>query len=335
MERSILSNVGNKFKVGVLVILSSVLLVFGLTMLGVLKYFSETYEFMTVIETSVQGLRKGSLVKYKGVPIGQVNKIQISNVDENVYVFMYFDPEAFSYDAVKEIQMRGGFSYFENELEKYVEQGMRCQLKYAGITGDLYVEVAIFDPAIYPPKEYVLPADHPPYMPSVPQLSFGDLMEAANKSLLNLTHIDFAKISGKLDTFLDSANSLIADKSVRHTLEQMKDATANLAEITDSLKKSITAQKTDNLISSIFDATNKLNSALDQVSAFVAELETTVKRSEIPETTDSMRDMMAEAKETMKRIDQLSESLKSLSDYLEENPNSIINGRKDVPVVKP
>lgn len=330
-----MSNVGNKFKVGVLVIISGVLLVFGLAMLGVMKYFYETYEFMTVIDSSVQGLRKGSLVKYKGVPVGQVTNIQISNSDDNVYVFMNFNPDAFSYEAGKEIKIKGGFSYFENELSKYVEKGMRCQLKYAGITGDLYVEVAMFDPLKYPSAEYSLPDDHPPYMPSVPQLSFGDLMDAANKSLLNLTNIDFAKISVKLDTFLESANALITDKSLKHTFEQIRDTTSNLADVSNVLKNAVTTEKTEGLISTIEKTSSNLNKALEDISQLTAQVNGTLGSSQIPETAESMRELMKEVKVTLARIDELSNSLRNLSDYIEQNPNSIITGRKDKPVVKP
>lgn len=65
-----MSNVGNKYKVGVLVIIAFTLLLLSLLSLGVVKYFRKTFEFYTIVESSVQGLEKGAKVKIKGVPVG-------------------------------------------------------------------------------------------------------------------------------------------------------------------------------------------------------------------------------------------------------------------------
>ncbi|HPN85127.1 MAG TPA: MlaD family protein, partial [Victivallales bacterium] len=65
--------------------------VISLISLGMLKYFRESYEFFTIVESSVQGLEKGAKVKLKGVTIGQVSKIQLAS-DRSVHIYMSFDP---------------------------------------------------------------------------------------------------------------------------------------------------------------------------------------------------------------------------------------------------
>jgi len=145
-----------------------------------MKYFYESYEFMTVIQTSVQGLSKGSLVKYQGVPIGQVTNIQISNIDDNVYVYMAFQPESFSRDDRNEIKLRGGISYLDDELKKLVENGMRCSSicrYYRGIIcGNSHVRSGKI-----PGYRIQIARGSPPCLPSIPQLSFGDLMETLHQ----------------------------------------------------------------------------------------------------------------------------------------------------------
>lgn len=331
-----MSNVGNKFKVGVLVIISGVLFVLGLISLGVMKYFYESYEFMTVIQTSVQGLSKGSLVKYKGVPIGQVTKIQISNMDDNVYVYMAFEPESFtSRDDRKEIKLRGGISYLDDELKKYVENGMRCQLKYAGITGELYVEIAMFDPGKFPATEYELPEDHPPYMPSVPQLSFGDLMETLHKSLSNLTQIDFKAVSVKFEKFLDSANEVVGDQNIRKTFNNLSVTMQNLSDISNTVKTAMTSEKIDDLIKKINTTSENLNQTFADISVLTKSMDEQMKSSDIPSTIKELKKFIDDAKETLGKANELAISLKNLSNYLEQNPNSVIMGRKDEPLVKP
>ena len=91
-----MSNIGNKYKVGVFAVVAFAILILGLVSLGTLKYFRTTWDFMTVVSASVQGLEKGAKVKIKGVTIGSVEKIQLGPEMKVTYIYMKFDPEAFS-----------------------------------------------------------------------------------------------------------------------------------------------------------------------------------------------------------------------------------------------
>ena len=78
-----MSNKGNKYKVGILVFISFLALILSLLSLGITKYFRKTYAFMTVVNTSVQGLERGAKVKFKGVTVGQVKQIQLDSESKN------------------------------------------------------------------------------------------------------------------------------------------------------------------------------------------------------------------------------------------------------------
>jgi len=60
-----------------------------------------------------------------------------------------------------------------------------------------------------------------------------------------------------------------------------------------------------------------------------------MKSSDIPDTVKTLKKFINDAKETLNKANDLAVSLKELSDYLEQNPNSVIMGRKDKPLVKP
>ncbi len=329
-----MSNIGNKYKIGALVMVSGILLIFGLIMLGVMKYFKESIAFMTVVETSVQGLNKGSMVKYKGVPIGEVSKIQISQTDDNILIYMNFNPDSFSSAEKEEIKLQGGMPFLENEFKKYVDQGMRCKLKYAGITGELYVEVAMYDPEKFPPKSYKLPDDHPPYLPSVPQTSLGDVLDAAHDSLINLTKIDFGKISGKLETFLDSINGVIKDGDIKKTMTELRTTSENLSEMSTTLKNTFTTERIDDIVKKIDDTSAKLNMTLDQITKLAKNMDGRIDESKIPETVEAARKLIDDAVKSLKSLDEFIRSAKELMDYLEEHPNSVITGKSEQPVLK-
>ena len=83
-----MSNIGNKYKVGVFAIVAFAILILGLISLGTFKYFRTTYSFMTAVSTSVQGLEKGAKVKIKGVTIGSVDKIQLGPEMKVTYIYI-------------------------------------------------------------------------------------------------------------------------------------------------------------------------------------------------------------------------------------------------------
>lgn len=330
-----MSNVGNKYKIGVLVVISGVLLVFGLIALGIMKYFSESYEFMTVVPTSVQGLHKGSQVKYKGVPVGKVTNIQISQMDENIYIYMVLDASSFDDSERNEIKAGGGLLYLDNELKKYVDQGMRCQLKYAGITGDLYVEIGMYDPIKFPVKEFDLPNGHPPYLPSIPQVSFGEIMDAANKALMNIAMVDFKGLAKKMETFLDSADKFINNEDLWNTVKELRTVTQNLSEVTATLRKFVTDENIDKMISKTDAIATNINRTLDEINTLSQRINHNVEEAKIPETAKKTRELIVDAARSLDELQELMESIKELADYIEENPNSIIVGKSQTPVVKP
>ena len=84
------------FLTGLFVAAALLLLIGTMFFLGLADEFAERIHFATTFSESVQGLTKGSAVKYKGVPIGQVEKISILPEERIVRVDMSIDPTVFA-----------------------------------------------------------------------------------------------------------------------------------------------------------------------------------------------------------------------------------------------
>lgn len=285
-----MSNVGNKYKVGVLVLVSFTLLVLSFLSLGVMKYFRKTFEFYTIVQASVQGLEKGAKVKIKGVTVGQVTKIQIMEEAEGVIIFMSFDPEMFASSYYKKIELsrRNERTFIETVESAAKKEGMRCQLQYAGITGNLYVQIGYYDPNQYPYKAYNMPAHMPPFVPSIPSVTIDNIMEESQKAIIKLGNVDFEKLSTNLEEFLTSSNQLIADVK-----KDLKD-----------LQLSQTSEKIRTFLDTSNDVLRKTNS------------------------------LQNEMKSSVKNFNETLISTRELINYLEKNPNSIITGKHEEPVIK-
>jgi len=209
-----MSNKGNKYKVGLLTIFSLVLLVVILVSLGILSTFKTKYRFMTIIATSVQGLERGAKVKFKGVTIGHVDSIQISRDGGNILIYMEMNPQAIS-DKMFKLEKTGASldrqEQFKKFLEDRIKNGARCQLRYGGITGNLYIEIGVYDPKKYPIIEYTLPAEHPPYLPAIPPVLIGNIMKSLQDALEHIAAIDIDKIVKDIEDTMGIVNKTLND----------------------------------------------------------------------------------------------------------------------------
>lgn len=330
-----MSNTGNKFKIGVLVLLSGVLLIVGLMLLGIGKYFKKSYPFMTVVEGSVQGLEKGAPVKYKGVTIGQVDSVKISKADENILIYMNFDPDAFERGGRKILAQQGGSKIFEQKIGEQAENGMRCQLQYQGITGNLYVELSYYDKNKYPLKEYPLPEDHPPYLPSVSYVSVGTIMTNTQDILEKIAKVDFEKISNDLESFLSEANTLIKSEKIHAAMNDLESTSRNIKEISGVLKENFTDHNVKDLLTKFGNSLNDLSKAINEISSLASEAKKEMIAANMPETSRSVRELITSGQNTLQDLRELMDAASSLINYVEQHPNSLLRGKSDKPVVAP
>lgn len=130
-----------KLRIGMFVIGGVLLLLIMLFFFGMSDFFTHKVAVRTYFSESVQGLTVGSGVKYRGVPIGTVSKIAIRVSDKLVEVNMEIQLDHF-------VNVEGGRSRQLTEFDRFfrseLEQGMRCRLEYAGITGMRYIDFDYF-----------------------------------------------------------------------------------------------------------------------------------------------------------------------------------------------
>ena len=81
-------NDNSKFKLGLFIILATIVFFAALFILGTMDRFKEKAHISTLVSESVQGLSVGSAVKYQGVPIGSVCEIMIYPTDNVIRIDM-------------------------------------------------------------------------------------------------------------------------------------------------------------------------------------------------------------------------------------------------------
>lgn len=320
-----MSNVANKFKLGVFVILTFILIVIIAILLGSLSLFEKKIKCMTVVNSSVQGLSKGAKVKFSGVTIGQVDAIQISPKGDYIYIYMELTSEAIApSDNINSDET----ATFANFLKNEVKNGLCCQLRYEGITGTLYQEIKYFPQDTYKIPAPELPEGHPLFMPSTPPILLVDLMNKVNSSLEKISKIDeiFIRVASTVDTI----NKYLEGPQVATFIKETEKISVNLAQVSEKFNSILTKEKIAHIIDDI-----EIASA--QVKDLSIKMNTQLQEAKIAETSLKARQLLDSAKANINKItgsiDTASESITELSDSLNRNPNSIIMGSDNSAVI--
>ena len=314
-------------RIGIFTISGLLLLLAGLFYLGLSDLFAAKMKLFTYFSESVQGLSVGSSVKYRGVPVGTVSKLSIDMDSKKVLVTMEIDPGHFHSTRQK---LDTG-NVFERLIRKEVENGLRCRLEFAGITGMKFIELDYFAPPNPQTKRmtehYVLVADAE-YIPSVPS-TIKDLTAALSGALDRLSRIRFEDIAGEMERSLSKLSELLSDPAISSAINRINEAAENLESGSSTILRVLDENRLNRILNSLEKDLDVLNNLGEQLTRATLEMK-------LPETTASFRRSMSDLQEgrndfedTLSKLNQTLESIKILADYLSKDPASIIKGKKN------
>ena len=314
-----------KIKIGLFVIGGLALLIAILFFLGMTDIFTNKATVQTFFSESVQGLTVGSAVKYRGVPIGNVTKISIRVTDKLVQVDMAVELEHFVSGGEKGQQRSDFRRFFQSELE----QGMRCRLEYAGITGMRYIDFDYFatpgQTLPEPPAGMLEPGTL--YIPAVPS-PFRDILKAIGTSLDRISRIRFEEISDGLERSLSELSGLLGDPARKSTIVRINDAAENLELGSRTLSRVFSEERLNRLMT-------VLEEDLDNVNKLTGQLIRETRDAKLPESAAAFRDAsnaisfsQDELANTLTKLNQTLDALTELADSLSADPSSIVSGKK-------
>ena len=326
------------FRIGIFVSAAVLLLTGLLFFFGIAEEFEERIQFATVFSESVQGLSKGSEVKYKGVPIGKVEDITIIAEAKIIRVDMSIDPKvlrSFKYISDEDQRLEKIREFWIKEREA----GLCCYLDLAGITGQRYIEMDYMTandmrseplPEI---NEYGVV-----YFPSVPS-TFNNIIDSVAVALNKISKIDMEKIGDDLDKNLVALNTILTDPSIKNTIKHLENISGELEKVSKTLSDTLTDEDIENLVKSIsknLDSIQALTESLrykvDQVNIeqLVKQLDKTLVQGQL--LMEEMRSGTNNAQSTILQVNSFVDNLNELVDYLKKDPSSLIRGKNAKPV---
>lgn len=198
--------------IGTFVMSALVLLVAGILFFGSGKFFKTTHEYVLFFDQSVNGLSEDSLVKFRGVEVGSVERITLAggeNTDPQIAVFV----ELFHSSKLQEFELSYDFSKPEL-VRSLIARGLKAQLRSQNVlSGELYINL---DMSPESPYDFILPSSAG--LTEIPTEKSG-LMEdfTANSTDINETVKSIQQILTKVDSKLDpiTTESLKTMKEMR------------------------------------------------------------------------------------------------------------------------
>ena len=319
----------NKFKLGLFVIASIVVLIIAVFCMGMFDHFRPKAYLVTFVEESVQGLTKGSAVKYRGVPIGHVNGIMIMVDNNEIRIDIEVD--------LSKIQRRTssstsgsvelGRKQFYDFLMKASAEGLACRIEPDGITGAKYVEFNFFTDEKAPRSKRKAFFEKGIFvMPSTPSM-MANLRTNIFEILTSVAAVDFKGISKQTNELLQRANQTL-DRAKLDQLSANANSVIKKLDVTvANLNQAMGRKQMQTTIRNI-------ETTLESVQHLAAQMAESVKNANLSGTTEEIRRLSESLKDTS---DSLQTSLQKANDtmdvmtdlirYLNDNPSSLLHGR--------
>jgi paraquat-inducible protein B len=314
------------FVFGAILIAIGAVLFFGSANLFAKKQLFETY-----FQQTVNGLGVGSNVKYKGVTVGKVTKVQLKfqNVNEAPVVRVLYEINT------DNLLNKYGLSVNLSDRkvhEKAIANGFRAKLDFESlISGQLFIALDFYKDASTPvlhQNDNVDIFEIPP-QPSDIDAILADL----TKAIGNIGSVDFASLAKDLQGVLKSADAAIValhldelgpalDKAANSISslangEQVKSALVSVRESFEQLTATL---------KNLNPAVGELKPTLDQAKAALTNLQkSTAQLDQILKPDSSLRYQLDSS---LSEISSAAAAIQQLSDFLQRHPNSILFGRK-------
>lgn len=321
-----------KFTVGLFLACGMVFVVLIIIWLGMSRFFEQGRYYVTYFDESVQGLSLDSPVKYRGVFIGRVERIDVA-------------PDSKLIQVVLKI-----------ESGQVLDRHIVAQLKSVGITGSMFVELdrkkagePDQSPKLNFPSEYPIVASKPSQI--------GELISGINQVLEQFKSLDLQAITGQVKLTLQTINQKVSQANVKRISDSIEASLARVNHIMDSQRWNQILNSVDqgvrsfnNLVNDADRSLDRLDQTIIRIDGVVIENKKTIKAaiddfklamynanlllkkgsSLVGETDESISNLMPHLLVVAQNLEKASENLNQIMELLADQPSQLIFGAPPV-----
>lgn len=310
----------NRWKLGLFVIVGSMLAVAALIVFGARRWNERTVTYFAFFDESVQGLDPGSPVKFRGVTVGRVASIEVAPDHRHVRVALELSGEQLEQLNLGALRRGDNSSLAASRL--------RVQLAQTGITGVKFMLLDFFDGSSGPPPALPFPTPKNT-IPSTPS-TMKNLEDAVVRAAAQIPDITGAILgtTTKMDALMESVMKERLPERVSKTLTT---ADTTIGEIKDQVhglqarELSAQAQKDLAELERTLQSANRVIARLDSDKGLVQSVERVA--DSVGEVARGAREVGPELETTLREVRGAARSIRRFADTLERDPDMLLKGR--------
>ena len=314
----------NHWKLGLFVVVGVVLTLTTVAVLGARSLRKEVSRYVSYFDESVQGLEVGSPIKFRGVTIGTVGKIDVA-VDHR-HVEVTSDLGVAELNRLGLNMTSGATDNSRKKLD--VATDLRVQLASAGLTGVKFLQLDFFVVADNPPPVLTFPVPEN-YIPAA-----ASTMKNIEDSLVR-TMNRLPEIADQASAILSKVDIVLGDISDKKIPEQMTATLTNTNQLILGARKKLEAveagkisgqaEKTLIGLNETVGRMNRLLASIDSEKGLLASL--SHASDAIGDTAHNADGVGTELQDTLRSVQDAAKSIHKLADALEKEPDMLIKGR--------
>jgi paraquat-inducible protein B len=301
------------------------------------KFFKQRYPYALYFDESIRGLNPGSGVFYRGVQVGAVKNIKLfyKKNDQTLHSVVVIELEP---DSIMSLDTRKKLVGASDNISIFIKKGLKAQLTMQSIVTSQLIIILDFFPEMKPEyHHYLTEYEEIPTIPTQLELitqSIQDLhlKDTAKKLLKTIdgieSFINAPETKEGLKSYMaagKSANELIKkmDAQIIPLLEDVKETSQAARQAMVQAQKTLALEEgaPGQIVSDAKQTIEKAQDTLKKVDESLA----TINRFMSENTEVSFQ-----AEDTLREFNEIAASMRSLADYLERHPESLLRGKEKI-----
>jgi phospholipid/cholesterol/gamma-HCH transport system substrate-binding protein len=293
----------SKFLIGLFVIVGSLICAGIIIWIGASRILMKGTVYAIYFDESVQGLQVDSAIKYRGVEIGKVQRIDVA-------------PDFRLIEVVVKIDLEG-------DLQK----NTIASLKTAGITGIVFIELDRIGPGQMDDSPKLSFEPSYPVIPSR-KSEISRFLADTGAIMDNIKNIDFGGISNSLKNTSQAIEKLVESKKISNIMTHLDSTSAHLDELIGRINKTVAQGKMEQAVSEtlgiLSDARKLIGQAKSDIDALNLREKADKADALITDVAQKTKVITGSLQDTSENLRITSENLQKLSDSLNKDPSDLI-----------
>ncbi len=296
--------------IGVFVVGAVVLALVGVAAFGSGRLFRRTQPFVLFFPSSVNGLRVGAAVKFKGVEIGEVTRIMI-RLQPRVMPGNDRIPVIIALDQDRLTARGAAVSFTPEALEAALARGFSGQLQSESfVTGVLYIELD-FRPGAT--RLLVADKDMPyPEIPTVPS-ALEEVQMKVTQLVNKIASVDIDRAIVSVAETLDAVRTLATSPGLRAALESLDPTLRSVGDAATGVRT--LASRLDGEVGPL---AKSLSGAAQQADGTFTSVRTLIEPGS---------PLAYQLSHTLTDLAEAARALRALAAELERNPSVLVRGK--------